>query len=43
MLAKDLSKTFEEINALSMAEIIGWAAYYELDYEDQKRSMEKSR
>ena len=38
-LAKELGKTLEEINQMTVAEFVGWAGYFDILSEDMKKSM----
>jgi hypothetical protein len=40
-LAKDLGRTVSEILEMSTAEFAGWAAFYKIEYEEQKKAMNK--
>jgi hypothetical protein len=40
-LAKDLNKTLGEVNQMPLAEVIGWAAFYEVEWDEQKKAMGK--
>jgi hypothetical protein len=40
-LAKDLGRTVSEILEMSTAEFAGWAIFYKIEYEEQKKAMNK--
>lgn len=40
-LAKDLGRTVSEILEMSTAEFAGWAIFYKMEYEEQKKAMNK--
>jgi hypothetical protein len=42
-LAKDLGRTLEEIFEMTTTEFAGWAAFYKIEYDEQKKAMQKRR
>jgi hypothetical protein len=40
-LAKDLGLTLETVLEMSMAEFIGWAAFYKIEQDETKKAMNK--
>ena len=42
-LAKELGKTVEEIFQMSSAEFRGWAKYFELVHQEEKKAMQKAK
>jgi|TARA_Y100001970_G_C13735646_1_gene603674 hypothetical protein len=42
-VAKELGKSLSEIRQLTMNEILGWSAYFQILNEDQEEEMQKIR
>jgi hypothetical protein len=42
-LAKDLGLRVSEVLEMSTAEFAGWAAFYKLEAEETKKSMERAK
>ena len=42
-VAKELGKSLSEIHQLTMNEILGWSAYFQILNEDQEEEMQKIR
>jgi hypothetical protein len=42
-IAKELGKSLVEIRQMTMEEIIGWSAYFQVLNEDQEEEMRKNR
>ena len=42
-IAKELGKSFTEIRQMTVEEIIGWSAYFQILTEDQEEEMRKNR
>jgi len=42
-IAKELGKTLSEIRNMTMEEIIGWSAYFEVINEEQEKAFEKAK
>lgn len=42
-LAKDLGLRVEDVLDMSLAEFQGWAVFYKLEQEEQKRAMSRRR
>ena len=42
-VAKELGKSLSEIRQLTMNEILGWSAYFQILNEDQEEEMQKNR
>ena len=42
-VAKELGKSLSEIRQLTMNEILGWSAYFQILNEDQEEEMQKAR
>ena len=42
-IAKELGKSLAEVRQLTMEEIIGWRAYFQVLNEDQEKEMQKNR
>ena len=42
-IAKELGKSLAEVRQLTMEEIIGWSAYFQVLNEDQEEEMRKNR
>ena len=42
-IAKELGKSLVEIRQMTMAEILGWSAYFQVLNEDQEKEMQKIR
>ena len=42
-IAKELGKSLSEIRQLTMNEILGWSAYFQILNEDQEEEMQKIR
>ena len=42
-IAKELGKSLAEVRQLTMEEIIGWSAYFQVLNEDQEKEMQKAR
>jgi hypothetical protein len=42
-LAKDLGLLVEQVLNMSVAEFVGWAAFYKIEAEEHKKAMQKSR
>jgi hypothetical protein len=40
-LAKDLGLLVEEVLAMTTAEFVGWAAFYKMEAEENKKAMNK--
>ena len=42
-IAKELGKSLAEIRQMTLEEIIGWSAYFQILNEDQEEEMRKNR
>ena len=42
-IAKDLGKSLAEVRQMTLEEIIGWSAYFQVLNEDQEEEMQKIR
>jgi len=42
-IAKELGKSLVEIRQMTLQEIIGWSAYFQVLNEDQEKEMQKIR
>ena len=42
-VAKEVGKSLSEIRQLTMNEILGWSAYFQILNEDQEEEMQKNR
>ena len=42
-IAKELGKSLTEIRQMTVEEIIGWSAYFQILNEDQEEEMRKNR
>ena len=42
-IAKELGKSLTEIRELTLDELIGWSAYFQILNEDQEKEMQKIR
>ena len=42
-VAKELGKSLSELRQLTMNEILGWSAYFQILNEDQEEEMQKIR
>ena len=42
-IAKELGKSLTEIRQMTMTEILGWSAYFQVLNEDQEKEMQKIR
>ena len=42
-IAKELGKSLTEIRELTLDELIGWSAYFQILNEDQEEEMQKIR
>ena len=42
-LAKDLGLLVEQVMEMSVAEFVGWAAFYKIEAEETKKAMDKAR
>ena len=42
-IAKELGKSLTEIRQMTLAEILGWSAYFQVLNEDQETEMQKIR
>lgn len=42
-IAKELGKTLSEIRNMTIEEIIGWSAYFEVINEEQEKAFEKAK
>jgi len=42
-IAKELGKSLSEIRQLTMNELLGWSAYFQILNEDQEKEMQKIR
>ena len=42
-IAKELGKSLTEITQMTVEEIIGWSAYFQILNEDQEEEMRKNR
>ncbi len=42
-VAKELGKSLSEIRQLTMNELLGWSAYFQILNEDQEKEMQKIR
>jgi hypothetical protein len=42
-IAKELGKSLTEIRQMTLAEILGWSAYFQVLNEDQEKEMQKIR
>lgn len=42
-LAKDLGLTVEKVMKMTKTEFVGWVAFYKLEYEEERKSMQKAK
>tara|TARA_R100001594_G_scaffold74860_1_gene109600 strand:- start:2555 stop:2707 length:153 start_codon:yes stop_codon:yes gene_type:complete len=42
-IAKELGKSLTEIGQMTLEEIVGWSAYFQVLNEDQEKEMQKNR
>ena len=42
-IAKELGKSLTEIRQMTLVEILGWSAYFQVLNEDQEKEMQKIR
>jgi hypothetical protein len=42
-LAKDLGLTIPQVLDMSMAEFIGWAAFYKMEADETKKAIDKAK
>ena len=42
-IAEELGKSLTEIRQMTLAEILGWSAYFQVLNEDQEKEMQKIR
>ena len=42
-IAKELGKSLTEVLQMTMEEIVGWSAYFQVLNEDQEKEMQKAR
>ena len=42
-VAKELGKSLNEIRNLTLNELLGWSAYFQILNEDQEEEMQKAR
>ena len=42
-LAKDLGLKVEDVMDMSVAEFVGWGAFYKIEAEETKKAMDKAR
>ena len=42
-IAKELGKSLTEIRKMTLEEILGWSAYFQVLNEDQEKEMQKIR
>ena len=42
-IAKELGKSLTEIRELTLDELIGWSAYFQILNEDQERELKKAK
>ena len=42
-IAKELGKSLTEIRQMTVEEIVGWSAYFQVLNEDQEKEMQKAR
>ena len=42
-IAKELGKSLAEIKNMTIEEIIGWSAYFEITNEEQEKAFEKAK
>tara|TARA_B100000287_G_scaffold345532_1_gene332950 strand:- start:3414 stop:3566 length:153 start_codon:yes stop_codon:yes gene_type:complete len=42
-IAKELGKSLAEIRQMTLEEILGWSAYFQVLNEDQEKEMQKIR
>ena len=42
-IAKELGKSLTEIRQMTLEEILGWSAYFQVINEDQEKEMQKIR
>lgn len=42
-IAKELGKSLTEIRQMTLEEILGWSAYFQVLNEDQEKEMQKIR
>tara|TARA_R100000353_G_C6494980_1_gene192671 strand:+ start:499 stop:651 length:153 start_codon:yes stop_codon:yes gene_type:complete len=42
-VAKELGKSLSEVRQLTMNELLGWSAYFQILNEDQEEEMQKAR
>jgi len=42
-IAKELGKSLTEIRELTLDELLGWSAYFQILNEDQEKEMQKIR
>nr|AFX83774.1 phage tail protein [uncultured Mediterranean phage MEDS1 group]BAR22042.1 phage tail protein [uncultured Mediterranean phage uvMED]BAR22055.1 phage tail protein [uncultured Mediterranean phage uvMED]BAR22070.1 phage tail protein [uncultured Mediterranean phage uvMED]BAR22125.1 phage tail protein [uncultured Mediterranean phage uvMED] len=42
-IAKELGKTLKEVRDMTLDELIGWSAYFQVINEEQEKEFEKAR
>ena len=42
-VAKELGKSLVEVKSMTMEELIGWSAYFQIINEEQEKEFEKAR
>ena len=42
-LGKDLGLTITEVMKMTTAEFMGWAAFYKLEQEEEKKAMQRAK
>ncbi len=42
-VAKELKKTLVEVRSMTLEELIGWSAYFQIVNEEQEKEYEKAR
>ena len=42
-VAKELKKTLVEVRGMTLEELIGWSAYFQIVNEEQEKEYEKAR
>lgn len=42
-LAKDLGRSVEEVMRMTTTEFVGWAAFYKIEAEENRKAMERAK
>ena len=42
-VAKELGKSLEEVRSMTLEELIGWSAYFQVINEEQEKEFEKAK